>query len=152
MENISIIFLDVDGVLNYHGCNNEFDNICLTNLYEIVKSTNCKIIISSTYKLSIDSFNRLWKELEKYNILSSLYSLNNYKNTPDLLDNNLDRSDEILHVINKIKNDNKYNLISWIAIDDSNLDKLNHHFVKINPKFGLTSEDSKNIIKLLLEY
>ena len=150
MENIRILFLDVDGVLNYHGCVNEFDNICLTNLYQIVKSTNCKIIISSTYKLSIESFNRLWNELEKYNILSSLYLLNNYKITPDLLDNNLDRSDEILNTINKIINDKKYNIISWVAIDDSNLEKLNNNFLKINPKFGLTSEDSKNIIKLMI--
>jgi len=150
MENIRILFLDVDGVLNYHGCVNEFDNICLTNLYQIVKSTNCKIIISSTYKLSIESFNRLWNELEKYNILSSLYLLNNYKITPDLLDNNLDRSDEILNTINKIINDKKYNIISWVAIDDSNLEKLNKNFLKINPKFGLTSEDAKNIIKLMI--
>jgi len=55
MENIRILFLDVDGVLNYYGCVNEFDNICLTNLYKIVKSTDCKIIISSTYKLSIEN-------------------------------------------------------------------------------------------------
>jgi len=41
--------------LNYYGCVNEFDNICLTNLYKIVKSTDCKIIISSTYKLSIEN-------------------------------------------------------------------------------------------------
>jgi cellulose biosynthesis protein BcsQ len=150
MENIRILFLDVDGVLNYSGCVNEFDNICLTNLYKIVKSTDCKIIISSTYKLSIESFNRLWNELEKYNILSSLYLLNNYKITSDLLDNNFGRSDEILDTIQKIINDKKYNIISWVAIDDSNLEKLNHQFVKINPKFGLTSEDVKNIIKLML--
>jgi len=46
---IKIIFLDIDGVLNY--INSEIlDENCLYNLEEIVRQTNAKIVITSTWK------------------------------------------------------------------------------------------------------
>ncbi len=152
MNNIKVIFLDVDGVLNYHGSNSEFDQICLDNLSKIVNTTKCKIVISSTYKLSQISFDRLWNEFEKFNIPKSTYSLENFYYTPDLCDNGFDRTDEILQSLVNIQN--YYNIISWVAIDDANLlennnEILKKHFYKINSKYGLTETDSKNIIDLL---
>ena len=154
MNNIKVIFLDVDGVLNFHGSSFEFDFNCLNNLSKIVNTTQSKIIISSTYKLSSDSFNRLWNELEKFNIKQSIFSIDNFKYTPDLCDSGLDRSDEIIASINSLAN--FYNIVSWIAIDDGNLLNnevnkiiLEKHFYKINSKFGLTDLDSNNIINLI---
>ena len=65
---VKLLFLDVDGVINYHKCKNEFDKKLLLKLYKIVKLTQCKIIISSTYRLENHSIKRLWNALENVEI------------------------------------------------------------------------------------
>lgn len=46
----SIIFLDVDGVLNHSKSNDAIDNECLNNLSKIVIKTNSLIILVSSWK------------------------------------------------------------------------------------------------------
>ena len=65
---ICLLFLDVDGVLNNSNKSKEFDEQCIKNLKNIVNHTNCKIIISSTYRLENSSFNRLWNTLSSFGI------------------------------------------------------------------------------------
>lgn len=49
MVNNKIIFLDIDGVVNIPNYQ-AFDGACLENLYEIVKKTNAKIVVSSSWR------------------------------------------------------------------------------------------------------
>ena len=50
---MKIIFLDIDGVLNYQG-SNLIDDGCLNNLRNIVKQTGAKIVLISTWKTFLD--------------------------------------------------------------------------------------------------
>jgi hypothetical protein len=50
---MKVIFLDIDGVLNYHG-SQIIDATCLSNLKNIVENTNAKIILISTWKQFFD--------------------------------------------------------------------------------------------------
>ena len=92
--------------------------------------------------------------------MENKYSLLDYQATPYLLDYNLERTDEIIDIINKISKDNKYKLISWIALDDGDLlnlgkiknrSKMKNHFVITDPKTGLTYENVIKSINLLLQ-
>lgn len=147
---IKIIFLDVDGVLNYNGYNSELLEIkCVNNLKKIIDITHCKIIISSTYRLSDISFNLLFDELKKYSIMMDKLTISEYLKTPDL--EYMSRCDEILYTVNQIKNDKRYNLLSWIVLDDGELlnKELIPYFVKTNYNTGISEENVLSAIFLL---
>ena len=57
---MKIIFLDIDGVLNYQG-SQIIDTVCLRNLKNIIDKTNAKIVLISTWKQFFDDniFNTL---------------------------------------------------------------------------------------------
>ncbi len=57
---MKIVFLDIDGVLNYRDCwerscnkntQNVWDADCVNELNRIIKETNAKIVVSSTWRL-----------------------------------------------------------------------------------------------------
>jgi len=144
---INILFLDVDGVLNFSSSDNEFESICLTNLSNFIKKNNSKIIITSTYRLEDTSLNRLWNEIQKYNIDLNYCLLENYKCTPDF---QTSRAREICHVLNQINNDKDFSLKSFVIFDDCNflidedisiINTLSKNFILVNNKLGLTSDD-----------
>ena len=56
---MKIIFLDIDGVLNYSG-SNILDAHCINNLKHIVKYTGARIVLISTWKVCLDQ-----KEIDK---------------------------------------------------------------------------------------
>ena len=66
---MKIIFLDIDGVLNYNG-SQIIDEVCLSNLRYIVKETDARIVIISTWKECLDNniFNNA-SEKEKAELL-----------------------------------------------------------------------------------
>lgn len=147
MSELSVIFLDVDGVLNYIDCDDEFSQSSLIWLAELVKYTNSKIIVSSAYKLHEESMQRLWDKLEEYGIDRLHHSISDYSCTPDLIDGNKTRVDEIMYVVNSLS------LTNWLAIDDYNLsdngNNLLDHFIQTDAKKGLTHENVIESIKLL---
>lgn len=61
---MKIIFLDIDGVLNYFGCKDKIGNMYFVNdekikiLKEIIENTNAKIVLSSTWRYG-------WFDLDK---------------------------------------------------------------------------------------
>lgn len=70
---MKVIFLDVDGVLNdwdtpalsdYHW----YRKSCMENLQLLVRNTNAKIVVSSTWKYSEKLLNKLAKVLEEYGL------------------------------------------------------------------------------------
>lgn len=50
---MKIIFLDIDGVLNYMG-SSTLDNVCVENLKYVVSKTGAKIVLISTWKQFLD--------------------------------------------------------------------------------------------------
>ena len=67
---MKVIFLDIDGVLNYYG-SQIIDATCLSNLKKIVENTNAKIILISTWKQFFDE--EIFSELSEKDKESFLY-------------------------------------------------------------------------------
>lgn len=145
-----IIFLDVDGVLNSQNYMNFvyncmdirdddiifYDERCIKILEYIIKKTNCKIVISSSWKqgganILIRKFNQLG--LNDI-IIGITPSLNNY------------RGIEIEEYIKENKN-----AIESFAIldDDRDLKPYLNRLIKTDVNFGLLWAHVKPIIELL---
>ena len=70
---MKVIFLDVDGVLNYRDCflerhrvNNApliWDKDCVNELNRIIKETGAKIVVSSTWRILDDHYKALTTEM-----------------------------------------------------------------------------------------
>jgi len=127
---MKIIFLDVDGVLNdnsgYH-----LDDFRLKLLKRIIKQTDAKIVVSSTWRLS--KLSLLQKKLNKYDL--KIYS------QTDVLDK---RENEIHSWLNK---NYDLNISQWVSIDDMDMILDDVHFVQTYN--GITEKDTCEIIKKL---
>jgi hypothetical protein len=151
---MNVLFLDVDGVLNNTSCKDRLSTENLLNLQEIVSKTQCVIVISSTYKLTQSSMNYLWSVFNDLKIDRAIHSIKEFPSTYDLLEliKDSDRSDEIVLTLDDIKL--HYNVSNWVAVDDTDLSNNNRsntldgHFVKTDPKEGLTKSISSKIIDL----
>jgi hypothetical protein len=143
----NIIFLDIDGVMN---SNNhlveskaheylEFDPICVESLKKILKETNAKIVISSTWRIK--------RSLEELKRIFSIYDISNYiiGVTPNLWK---ERGHEIQEYIDIHKN-----IIKKFVIidDDSDMEHLMPYLVKINYLNGLTNEEAERVINYFKE-
>jgi len=167
--NDNIIFLDVDGVLNYdiniqkfekteidsYGNNNKIsnDNFMFHKLHEGegLLNINCikrfgKIIENiDNVKIVISSY---WR-LSDWKLNSLLYYLHKYGNINAALiigkTNRLkNRTDEILQWVKT----NNNNINKWVAIDDRNLKLKPHNFFQTDDRFGLKDHDIEKIINL----
>lgn len=145
------IFLDLDSVLTTPPNWRDFNPECVKNLKYIIKETNCKIVVHSTwrkfetdrnrflylwgkYGFALDDFrgwtpveskeyrNKVIGELEKYT-LNKKTSINNY--------------------IDKYKNI----IDNYVIIDDEDYDFPPDKFVQ--PKNGLSFDDAKLAIEIL---
>ena len=69
---MKVLFLDIDGVINRFKCHedgrpdNELDIDCIKRLHRIVAETGCKIVISSTWKISPHLMDILEEDLFPY--------------------------------------------------------------------------------------
>jgi len=66
---MKLIFLDVDGVLNRETTEDKFEEDCLVFLREIVKATEARIVLSSTWRYTEETRNSLREQLRKSDIL-----------------------------------------------------------------------------------
>ena len=145
----NIVFLDVDGVLNSHnklievynkthkphpGYSYPFDEKCLENLKTIIKSTNSKIVITSTWRKTKIGINILLETLKEYNLDTEVIGY-----TPIL---NTKRETEIKTYLNSLGYIPNFIIID----DDSDFDGLNYHLIKTNQQFGLTPENVEEAI------
>ena len=164
-QNISLLFLDVDGVLNINDRDrNKKDRALLSlsrehieRLKMIINSTNipCKICISSAWRLNKYSLQYLKKRLmtigdiDVENIIIGQTPSIPYNN--DI--NNVE--DQRILEIKTYLNGNgilkcRYNLVSFCVIDDLDLSGIGiNNFVHTNPKYGLTESDSHAVISIL---
>lgn len=160
LNSISIIFLDVDGVLNSAQTNMcGIDKEHLDNLDYVIKNTNfeCKIVLSTTWRNNENTKKQLLQTLQTE--LKVDGDINDFVigSTP-LLDGK-QRANEINQYfkINKKDLNKTYKIESWVALDDMALDKPNQecqqimkgHFVKINSEFGLSLNHAKMAVNIL---
>lgn len=76
---MKIIFLDVDGVLNYYSFHKNSEKIvsvddeCIKNLREIINKTGAKVVLSSSWRLSQNKIDFLERKIgiRFYDILGS---------------------------------------------------------------------------------
>jgi hypothetical protein len=162
---MKVMFLDIDGVLNssdnmsaqanlWHIDNKHksrdkfghlFDERCVRWLQYIIYKTNCKIVISSTWRYSgLEEMKKMWEER---NLPGEIIDI-----TPDC--SNLRKSGIYIVVkrgdeIEKWLTDNKENVDSYVIVDDDD-DMLEHqHLVKTDTMIGLNYETSNKIIEYL---
>eukprot|EP01084_Bolivina_argentea_P019065 35469_1 len=157
---ISIIFLDVDGVLNTveTRLSKTIGDTQLKQLNYILTNTqyDTKIVLSSNWRKHRNSRKLFFNTLKSYF---------NIKNINDLIIGvtpTLRRAKRAIEINEYFKiNENSLNKIyiikSWVVLDDMNLDKpnaqcqqiMNGHFIKIDRKYGLTIDDAKRAVSLL---
>ena len=86
---MKIIFLDIDGVLNYMG-SNLIDKSCLKQLRRVVEKTGAKIVLISTWKQFLD--NEILKDLSEKDKENFLYHR-------DLLNETLSGEIEMIDIV-----------------------------------------------------
>ena len=154
---MKIVFLDCDGVLNnanyikkcykksinkkntiYSGKNVPFDPKCLKNLAKIVKKTNAKIVLSSTWRIYKSHIYVLEARLAEY-------GLRIYDKTDDI---NMIKGAEITEWLKQHRD-----IENYVVIDDEeyNLSNFidNKHLVIVDSKYGLTFGDRIRAINKL---
>lgn len=146
---VSLLFLDIDGVLNSQNTREEGDHmpadVLLDNLAHIVQATlDTQIVLSSTWRL--EEHNRRAVQFALGSRQLTLLS-----STPDL-ETFGDRVDEILAWMNS---HSEYEVTAWIAVDDMDLIKMNtkldaEHFVWTDDAHGLTREKAEEAVGKLL--
>lgn len=156
---MKLLFLDIDGVLNYNeyyvrgvrDAPHPLSEICpiaISHLNKVVAETGCNIVISSTWRHSgIDYCTNVLREC---GFTGSIIGI-----TPDIHYEWAERGNEIL----KYLQDNKlYKYNSWeitdhdYAILDDDTDMLyqqKDNFFHCHPKWGLTEEIANNVIQFL---
>ena len=145
-ERIIYIFLDVDGVLNNNQvrkkyCGSDMRIICDDNLLQFINLINkieneYLIVLTSTWRYSIDNMNVLKKALNKYNLkLSDYLDIGQSKSRGEMVIEYCQQRN-ILHD-------------DIIIIDDGHIVELPDRLVKCNYDSGLTSNEVENALMLL---
>jgi phage FluMu protein gp41 len=135
------IFLDIDGVLNQLQMGYYIDKRCVAELGRIVEKTNGEIVLTSSWRKGLSLLGKSSPQIEELKGYFDKYNIKIVGRTKDLGD----RSKEIEEYISSkgIKN--------YLILDDDPIlyDKVLDNTVFINCKTGLTSKDTKRILKLL---
>lgn len=148
---MKLLFLDIDGVLNYFDFNmeaemnsflnfSEIDTEKVLLLNEIVRRTEAKIVISSSWR-KLYSIEDLIEGLKGRGFIGEIIDV-----TPSINIMNLQRGHEIKHWIDNCDLD-----ISSIVIldDDSDMEGVEEYHIKTDYKTGLTKSDVELVIKKL---
>jgi len=134
-----ILFLDLDGVINPYGNSSKEP---LNQLYRIIDETNCRIVLSSMWRLK-------GQEIAENNMREHLgyQGPKIYSITPDL--KGAPRGNEIAAWIAS----NLEPMTCWAVVDDiDEMEYVRHRFVQTNPRIGLDEMAADRIIELLLNW
>jgi len=139
---MKIIFLDIEGVLNSKSYLNTsylipFDPKCLENLQKLVKETNAKIVVSSTWRKSETGRKQLLAILKEYDLANVVVGC-----TP-ILDTREKEIDAYLQLTEQLD--------AFVILDDMKIDNYLPYQVQTDRITGLTEEDVIKAIKILLE-
>ena len=148
-----IIALDVDGVLNNDFTQETINGYCgvddylVERLAKIAAASGAKIILTSTWKRDIIDETAeglyLMRKLNKYNLNIDYISDDDNKHRGKYLINNL----------NRIFGEDNYN---YVILDDCPFDyfiegDIRKHLVITDERIGLTEEDVKKAIEILVK-
>lgn len=154
---MKVIFLDIDGVLNYEGCPVMINGIYFVDderirlLKSIIDRTGARIVLSSTWRygkfLKDDSpreyrlFKRLKKRLEEHEIYITSY-------TPVFdYEGRAYRGDEISAWLEGWKGEA---VDKFIILDDNDdIEPYSVHLIQTSWQTGLTSEDVEKAVMAL---
>lgn len=140
---MKIIFLDIDGVLNYYGMPDNrlylIDRRAVETLNLLIEKTGAKIVISST-----------WRLLNSLAMIKSLLIEKGFKGeivgkTPSINTNGRIRGDEIQAWLEEHPDVKEYVILD----DDSDMGPLKGRLVKVDGKFGLLTDDVTKAIEIL---
>ena len=134
VESVKILFLDVDGVLNRTSLFSLFDDAKeseeeeqkdqksglhlahLQRLKTILSKTDCRIVLSSAWRLFEASKKTLFQALERHIQFESKLYLGD---TPKRLKNRVTEIKQWLE-----GSEWNYNVVSWVSVDDIGLDEI----------------------------
>ena len=174
---MKVLFLDIDGVLNsenwlgyrlYCIKNNMFNEVinfvntnderikyklsmiddrAIANLNRIIEETGCKVVLSSSWRSSIESENIFTQNLLK--LKGFKYEF--YDVTPRLWfsDFSIRRGEEIKFWLDK--ESEKHEIESFVILDDDSdmLPEQMNNFIHVDGQVGLTDRDVLTAIKIL---
>ena len=157
VKKIKILFLDVDGVLNYRDFDDEGVNGALSvkhllRLKKIIQATKCKIVLSTSWRRIPSAKEQLFRQLTTKIGLDVGQCV--IGDTP-ILGSQMRKSLEICQYLKSMK---EYEIVSWVAIDDMPLDKIGtkeakemmmHHFVKTDVEKGISDKNVLQAISIL---
>jgi len=156
--NLKILFLDVDGVLNnpytrWDDMQCGIDDEMLKYLKFIVVRTGCKIVLSTTWRLSDDAKTVLLHTLKVRGDMNPDDLI--IGQTPNLKKQGYHRTHEIAEYLRS--NAYRFNVVSWVAVDDLSLHKyddfsrqfMDGHFVRTDKLTGMTPENMMQCIECL---
>ena len=180
---IKLIFLDVDGVLNYEGfiplekTAFALSDLHIKRLANIIEKTkNCKIVLTTNWRYKTIAIKALYDKMSKIGNLNidkvvightKLDNLRYFNCNPSKKINNNDLSNqrafeikEYLDTINNNNNNNKnikYIVVSWIAIDDTDISLFSNqtmqfmkgHLLLTDSKVGITDDNVQTAIQML---
>ena len=167
LKEIKILFLDVDGVLNSFKTLelDDVDKELVLRLGNIIQTTGCKIVLSTTWRLDAESKEKLFKAMrEKAGIPVSsdmdkqpnVYMGDTGECSSDTLNFEAMRSEEIMDSLNDIGS--RYKVTHWAAVDDMKLgincklqviDGFEDHFCQTDGAEGMTKDNMDTIIAML---
>ena len=164
----SILFLDIDGVLNterqHDHCVNEgivpvdnfgyaFDPEAVANLKRIVNETGADIVISSSWKLwGLDAMQRMWT---RRGLPGKVIDITpNTESDEMLISIDLSYMDIPAIKGSEIKewlSSNGQQVPQYAILDDlpDLLPEQESHFVQTDPRIGITEDDAEQVISIL---
>ena len=134
---MSILFLDIDGVLNGHQKTGRIDQHCMANLNYVIEQTGCVIVISSSWRYMIP---------EAMNIQGFEYMLVTHGFKGKVKGITV-RDEVICKREDQILDYAKQRNMQWAVVDDLPLQIDN--FVRTDGQLGLQHHDAIKLIQIL---
>jgi hypothetical protein len=138
---MKVIFLDIDGVFNtireYRLYGSTYiDKKRLKLFVDLVKDTDCKVVLSSSWR----------KEPESNSIICSMFKEHDIKihDCTPIFDYIVDRKVEIKHWLEKNK------VEKFAIIDDDTRANIEGHYFKVDEDIGLTKKICDRVKDLLM--
>jgi len=173
MENTKIIFLDIDGVMNVESYITAVFDICkranidpnqhmrdeyghlfcpLTVRYLnwIIESTDAKIVISSTWRMSgLSIMQEMWKHRNlPGEVIGITPNMRSFKDNDLSFKKRAERGNEIKHYLEQHPE-----ITDYVIIDDDDdvLEEQESNFVQTHPQYGLIADLATKCIEILIK-
>lgn len=178
---MKVVFLDIDGVMNsteemialYNQYGSSINNTLPSSakcklLKQLVDETGARLVLSSSWRLSLNAIQKLIDLFEPYNLILSGFTCHEveskkFKNT--LYEDIKPRYQHTIGDFGTYIEDRGAEIAAWlldhptvenfVILDDEDTDIkawFPDNIIKIDTKHGLTEEDVINAIKLLTKY